>query len=567
MKLQSLAMKYVWVFFLGLMLLQGCTQKNSNLSKEVIDEMNLKRGQIITCGTPDLQFGSAEFKTACCDASKADFNLAVKLLHSFEYDEAEKAFAKVVDTDPDCAMAWWGIAMSNFHPLWSPPSPEELKKGARAVQVAQSLQTSPRETAYIEAIAAFYTDWETTDHRTRCLRFEKGMENVYSQYAEDKESVVFYTLALNAAADPTDKSFTKQKKAGALLQSLYPGQPNHPGIVHYLIHSYDSPELARQGLPAARHYATIAPSSAHALHMPSHIFTRLGLWDEGIRSNAASVASAQCYAEATGIKGHWDEEMHGLDYLMYAYLQKGDNDSAKIQLDYVKTIAHVEPVNFKVAYAFAAIPSRYVLENRLWKEAASLPVSPDFIPWKKFPWQQAIVHFARALGSVHTGKPVEARRELAQLHRLQDTLLSQKDAYKANQVAIQIRSAEAWILLSEGKNREALDAMQQAAAMEDSTEKHPVTPCEVLPAQELLADMLLQLNQPEQALKAYQADLQKRPNRFNALYGAGLAAEKAGQTQLAKTYFQQLLQIVGTARSNRPEILQSSQRLKAIAAR
>jgi tetratricopeptide (TPR) repeat protein len=552
--------------FIFLPAVQSCKQKNTSPSKELVNEINLKRGQVISCGPPDKQFGSVEFQMTCSEEVKEDFNLAIKLLHSFEYDEAEKVFANVIDKEPECAMAYWGVAMSNFHPLWTPPTEVELKKGAKAIQIALSLQKSKREAAYIAAIASFYMDWEVADHRTRCLKFEKGMETVYTNYPDDKEAAIFYALALNAAADPNDKSFIKQKKAGSILGALHPNEPNHPGIVHYLIHTYDYPELAQQGLPAARKYASIAPSSAHALHMPSHIFTRLGLWDECITSNVASVSSAQCYAEAAGIKGHWDEELHGLDYLVYAYLQKGENDSAKRQWDYLKTITEIYPVNFKVAYAYAAIPSRFVLENRMWQDAANLKVFPENFPWNNFPWQEAIVHFTRSIGSVHTNNLTAARDELKVLKRIYNTLVYQKDSYKANQVAIQMKTAEAWIRMKEGKNSEAFALMQLAADMEDKTEKHPVTPGEVIPAREFLGDMLLQLNQPAKALEAYEANLKKHPNRFNALYGAGLAAEKAGNVQKARLYFQHLVNVAGNAQSNRAEVIKSRQYLDGLSA-
>lgn len=552
--------------FILLVLLPFCGQKNNNPSKELISEINLKRGQVISCSPSDQRFGSVAFTTTCSEKVKEEFNLAIKLLHSFEYDEAEKAFAKVIDEKPGCAMAYWGVAMSNFHPLWTPPTEVELKKGAKAVQIAQSLSTSKREAAYIDAIAAFYQNWEKADHRTRCLNFEKAMEKVYTQYPDDTEAAVFYALALNAAADPNDQSFHKQKKAGAILQALYPGQPNHPGIAHYIIHTYDYPELAQQGLAAARTYASIAPSSAHALHMPSHIFTRLGLWDECIESNTASVSSAKCYAEAAGIKGHWDEELHGMDYLVYAYLQKGQNDTAKKHWDYLKTIDEVYPVNFKVAYAFAAIPSRYLLENRMWKDAAHLKESHPNFPWQNFPWQKAIIHYTRLLGFVHIGQINSAREELKELNRLHDVLNQQKDTYKANQVAIQMKAGEAWINLQEGKNSAALTLMQQAADMEDKTEKHPVTPGEVIPARELLGDMLLQMHKPNEALETYEADLQKHPNRFNALYGAGVAAEKSGDVQKATTYYQQLIKVVGDAQSERTEVDKVNKFLKRLSA-
>jgi hypothetical protein len=380
------------------------------------------------------------------------------------------------------------------------------------------------------------------------------MEKIYTEYPDDKEAAIFYSLALTGAADPADKSYTKQKKAGAILNALYLNEPEHPGIIHYIIHSYDNPELAALALPAARKYASIAPSSAHAQHMPSHIFIRLGLWDEAIHSNLVAAASAKCYGENTGIEGHWDEELHTLDYLVYSYLQKADNTLAKQQWDYLNSIRVVNPMNFKVAYAFAAIPARYVLENKMWKEAAALEIHEGNISWEKFPWQKAIYHFARLLGSVHTGHLDSARTELKTLNRLHDTLLAQKDAYKANQVQIQIKAAEAWILFKEGKNKEALELMKIAADMEDNTQKHSVTPGEVIPARELLGDMLLEMNKPEMALATYEADLKEHANRFNGLYGAGLAAERSNHPEKATAYYRQLTTISNSNSSDRPEI-------------
>ncbi|MEO6723314.1 MAG: tetratricopeptide repeat protein [Ferruginibacter sp.] len=551
------------LFISSLFITASCHIKNSGPSQEVIDAIDLKRGNVIVCGAPDKQFGAVAFDMSGSEKIKENFNLAIALLHSFEYDEAEKVFAKVIDAEPDCAMAYWGVAMSNFHPLWTPPTEAELKKGARAIEVAQSIQQkTKRETGYIDAIAAFYKDWNKVDHRTRSINFEKAMEKLHTEYPTDKEAAIFYALALDAAADPTDKSFRNQKKAGQILSGLYESEPNHPGVVHYIIHTYDYPELANLALPAARKYASIAPLSAHALHMSSHIFTRLGLWDEGIQSNLASVESAKCYAESAGIKGHWDEELHGLDYLVYSYLQKGDNNLAKKQWDYLQTINEVHPVTFKVAYAFAAIPSRYLLENKMWKEAANLEIHPQNFPWKNFPWQKAIVHFARLLGNVHIDNMDSARAELKQLNTIHDTLVAQKDTYKANQVQIQIKTAEAWIKLKEGKNDEALSLMNLAADMEDKTEKHPVTPGEVIPARELLADMLMQLNKPAEAFAAYEADLKRHANRFNALYGAGLAAEKSGDPKKAATYYHQLESNVGTVASKRPELIEVKKFMK-----
>ena len=521
----------------------------------LIKEMNLKRGAVISCGPADQQYGSLSFPLTGNEEVKTDFSLALKLLHSFEYDEAEKLFAGIIDKAPQTAMAYWGVAMSNFHPLWTPPTEAELKKGARAVAIADDIdKKTEREADYIAAIGSFYKDHQNTDHRSRCLQFEKSMDQLRLKYPDDKEAAIFYALALNAAADPADKTFARQIKAGDILNALYKEQPDHPGIVHYIIHSYDAPELAHKGLAAARRYASVAPSSAHALHMPSHIFTRLGLWQECIRANLASVNSARCYAESAGIKGHWDEELHGLDYLMYAYLQSGQNTMAEKQLAYLDSMQEVHPANFKVAYAFAAIPARYVLENRRWSEAANLKIPRKNFSWENFPWQTAMIHFTRTMGALNTGNLDMAKAELAEMKRLQDLLLQQKDAYKAGQVAIQIKTAEAWMLFKDGKREDALSQMQLAANLEDKTEKHPVTPGELIPASEWLGDLLLQMNKGEQALAAYEANLKKHPNRFNGLYGAALAAERSGNSEKAKVYYEQLMGIAEQADADRAEL-------------
>jgi tetratricopeptide (TPR) repeat protein len=444
--------------------------------------------------------------------------------------------------------------MCNFHPLWTPPTESELKKGTDAIEIAKALNpVSKRESDYIDAIAGYYKDWNKREHHARCVLFEKKMAKLYADYPDDKEAALFYALALDAAAEPTDKTYANQKKAGSILEALYPANPNHPGILHYLIHTYDYPGLAGLALPAARKYASIAPSSAHALHMPSHIFTRLGLWDESIKSNLVSIAAAKCYAESADIRGHWDEELHGMDYLVYAYLQKGENDAAKEQMRVLETIREVYPVNFKVAYAFAAIPSRYLLENKNWKEAATLQIHPVNFPWATFPWQEAIIHFTRIMGCAHLGNMDLARSELTKLELLRDTLKKQKDPYKTKQVEIQINTCEAWIKFYTEKKNEALDQMKLAADMEDSTEKHPVTPGQVIPARELLGDMLLETGQPEKALEAYEAELVINPNRFNGLYGAGLAAERSGNKAKAILYYRQLLTITDGVKCDRPE--------------
>ncbi|HZJ59770.1 MAG TPA: hypothetical protein VFD24_05815, partial [Chitinophagaceae bacterium] len=521
-----------------------------------IGSLDLKRGEIVACGPQDGEiFGSVSFTASVPDSLKKDFNIAIALLHSFEYNESEKMFAKVIDGSPGCAMAYWGIAMSNFHPLWAPPTQAELEKGAKAIDLARSItDKTKRESDYIEALAKFFENARQVDHRSRVLSFENAMEQLYKTYPSDIESAIFYALALNAAADPTDKTYTKQKKAVSILNPIFQREPLHPGIAHYIIHNCDYPALAELALPAARKYASIAPASAHAQHMPSHIFTRLGLWDECILSNLVSVSAAQCYASKAKIKGHWDEELHGLDYLVYAYLQKGDDQQAKQQADYLQTIREVYPVNFKTAYAFAAIPARYALERKMWREAASLSLNPTNFPWQDFPWQESIIHFARSLGAVHLNNINEAKAELENLRSLHNNLLNGSDKQQETQVAVQIKSIEAWIEYKQKNDKKALELMKEAADLEDRSEKHPVTPGEVIPARELYGEMLLEMNKPTLALENFELDLKTHPNRFNALYDAGIAAEKTGNKEKATVFYKKLIEISDPKNCKRTEV-------------
>lgn len=533
----------------------SCTKvKNQEQLNSDLKSLDLTRGDIALCGSGSGQFGTVAFSLSCSEAVQKDFNLATALLHSFEYTEAEKVYARIIDKDPACVMAYWGAAMCSFHPLWEPPSEQDLQKGSRIIALARSLieDTSSRESYYLEAVATIYDQWENLDYRTRLLKFEMACEKIFQNYAEDSEAAIFYSLALRSAADPMDKSFTKQKKAGEILNRVLAREPNHPGVTHYIIHTFDYPELAEKALPAARQYASIAAASAHAQHMPSHIFTRLGLWDEAIQSNRASVSAAQCYAENMGMKGPWDEELHGLDYLVYALLQKGEDGKAKEEVDYARAMKNVYPQNFKVAYSFAAMPARYSLERKDWEEASRLKLAPTDVPWQQFPWERASIHFARLLGSVHTNAVAEARLELKQLQRIHEELTLSKETYRASLVLIQVRASEGWIKWADGDKEEALQLLMEAADMEDSTEKHPVTPGEIVPARELLADMYMELGEPSKAFEAYQANLKKHPNRFNGLYGAGLAAERSGNIREAIYYYNQLLSIA--SESTRPEI-------------
>ncbi|HEX5168050.1 MAG TPA: hypothetical protein VFW11_02670 [Cyclobacteriaceae bacterium] len=548
-------------YILTFITLLSCSERKFQRELAAID---LDRGEITLCGSGVNQFGEVSFNLGFSEQVKSDFNLATALLHSFEYTEAEKVFAKIIDEDPKCVMAYWGVAMANFHPLWAPPTAAELQKGAKIIALGRSLikDKSTSESDYIEAIATIYDQYDLLDHQTRLTKFENASRKVFEKYPSDYEAAIFYALALDAAADPSDKTFKNQKEAGKILNDIFSKAPNHPGVAHYIIHNYDYPELAELALPAARKYAAIASASAHAQHMPSHIFTRLGLWDEAIASNINSVDAATCYAQGAGMKGHWDEELHGMDYLTYAYLQKTEDEKALEQLAYLATIKEVFPVNFKCAYAFAAMPARYAVERKDWLFACRLELAPANFPWEKFLWEKANIHFARLLGAVHTNQADFAKAELANLYSIHSTLAQQNEKYKANLVLIQVKTAEGWINLENGKRQEAVKLTREAADMEDATAKHPVTPGEIIPARELLGDMLMEIGDYRNAFHEYEADLKRHPNRFNGLYGAGLAAERSGRADQAKTYYEQLLVLAGASASERPQLLHARTFLK-----
>jgi len=539
------------------MFLFNCAGRNDqDQFNAALKDLGLEKGEITLCGSGTDQFGSVAFSLSCSEKVRPDFNLATALLHSFEYTEAEKVFAKVIEEDPECVMAYWGAAMCSVHPMWMPPNADDLQKGSKIIALARPIvvDKSSRESDYIEAIATIYDQWNTLDYRARLLKFEKAMEAIFERYPEDKEAAIFYGLALGASADPKDKTFSNQRKAGDILNAIYVDEPNHPGIAHYIIHNYDYPELAEKALPAARKYAAIAPASAHAQHMPSHIFIRLGLWDEAILSDKNSVSSAQCYVRNTGAEGHWDEELHGLDYLTYSYLQKASDDKALEQVRYLGTIKKVFPENFKVAYAFVAIPARYALERKDWSAASKLELQPIDFPWDKFPWERSNLNFCRLLGAAHSNKLDDARRELAQLQSIYEVLNQMNDGYKANFVLIQMKSGEAWIKFREGKKDQAIKLMTEAADMEDATAKHPVTPGEIIPARELLGDMYLEAGDFARSLAAYEADLARHSNRFNGLYGAARAAKESGDTKAANQFYGRLLAATGSSASDRPQM-------------
>ena len=544
-------------YFIVLFLLSIIACKNNKPKPfPELASLDLLRGELLLCSSEP--FGEVNFSLSCNYETRATFDLALSLLHSFEYAEAEKAFVKVIDADPECAMAYWGVAMSIYHGLWAPPGPDELLKGSKLLDIAESLPKSKRAEQYIDAIRIFYKDWQTIDHGTRVSLYEKKMEQIYSSNRDDTEAAVFYALAIRAAADPNDKTYAKQLKSGKILEDLFIEKPNHPGIAHYIIHNYDYPELAKKGLTTARRYAEIAPASAHAQHMPSHIFTRLGLWQESIDTNINSASSAVCYAESIDPEANWAAEIHAVDYLVYAHLQMGDNQKAAEQLKEMQTVKDVFPKDdFAATYALTAMPVRMALENKNWEEAANLELPSIDFPWKKLHWEKAMFHFGKALGYSHTGDIKSAETELQTLKTLHQNLLETREAYKAGQVNIQVNASQAWIEFAKGNNDQALAHMKNAALLESETSKHPVTPGEVLPADELLGDMLLALNKPAEALAAYELNLKGHPNRFNGLYGAAVASKQSGNLEKAKLYFSQLIELTKNSNSDRKEIIEA----------
>ena len=509
---------------------------------------------------PSEKLGEVNFTVSCNPQAQRQFNRAVAWLHSFEYEEAEKAFSEVTATDPRCGMGYWGIAMSNYHSIWAPPTTTELKKGSSAIEKAKIVGArTGRERDYIAAIEVFYKDSDKLDHRTRTLAYSKAMEQLYRRYPSDTEAGVFYALTLIATGMmANDKSYASEKKAAQILNRVLAREPRHPGVTHYLIHSYDYPALAQLALPAARSYAKIAPASAHARHMPSHIFTRLGLWQEAIQSNLDAKAAARDFAVRNGMSGTWDEQFHAMDYLAYAYLQGAQDKHALGILDELNKIRRAEPETFKVAYAVTAIPARYTLERRRWDEAAKLTLPPGTLgafPWQRFRWAEAHIHLARAIGAARTGDTASARQDVEKLVAIREELVEVKGGYDwAKQVEIERQVASAWVAHAEGKEEESLRLMRAAAELDDATEKHPVTPGAILPAREQLGELLLELKQPLAALQEFETSLLSAPNRFNGLYGAARAARLAADQKRAKTYYGKLLSLCRQADSMRPEI-------------
>ena len=505
---------------------------------------------------PPQRVGDVTFATSCSPSVKQDFNRGVALLHSFWFSAAIDTFSSIVAKDPACAMAHWGTAMSWWgNPFGGYRSPKALAAGQAAAEKARSANPkTPREADYVDAVAQLYKDFETVDQRTRTVAYEKAMERVAAKYTDDPEARIFYALALDQTALPTDRTYANQLKAAAILERELPAQPDHPGIAHYIIHSYDVPALADKAVAAAHRYAKIAPAAPHALHMPSHTFTRVGAWQDSIDTNIASADAAR-KANARG------EELHAMDYMTYAYLQTGQDKAVQTMLTKIPEIAAVfDPTKVQGAapgsagiFALAAMPARWALERRDWKTAASLQPSPS-----QFPHTEAITYFARALGASHTGALDDARASVTALQQISDKLAAANEAYWAEQVRIQHDGAAAFLALAEGRKDEAVKLMTEAAVREDATEKNAVTPGPIAPARELLGEMLLEMKRPADALREFQATMKKEPNRFRAVYGAAKAASLAGDKASARKYYADLLKIAAKADTpGRPELAEA----------
>ena len=516
--------------------------------------------------------GKVEFPVSCTPTVQPEFVRGVALLHSFFYEEARRIFTAVAAQDPKCAMAEWGIAMTWWHPIWTPPTPDEMKAGKAAIEKAMGMTaSSERERGFITALNVYYNAPEgpktepigqschgPVGPRDRVVAYEKAMRQLAEKYPDDFEVQAFYAFAVLAVgyATPTDTTLTNQLQAAALLEKLWKKNPNHPGVVHYLIHSYDYPSLAERGLPAARSYASIAPWVPHALHMPSHIFTRLGMWEESIASNRSSANASRAYAAMRHRDATEAEELHALDYMAYSYLQEGKDAKTKEIVDFVATVRKTNPeLEFSAAYALAAIPARYALERNAWSDAATLTV-PTLPHWVPFPSFEGLIEYSHALGRAHAGDIEGARKAIDRMQQLRDSSTDPRIDYFKKHLDLQIQAATAWVTYSEGKKDEAVSLLRRAAEAEDILGKHPVSPGALVPAREQLGDLLLTLGQPKEAEREFEAALRIYPGRFRGLYGAAQAAERTGDKDKANRYYAKLREQTAQADGSRGEIAQ-----------
>src|SRR5437762_3933367 len=497
--------------------------------------------------------GRVRFATSCNAAARTEVERGVAYLHSFWYEKAAETFAAAAAADSGCAMAFWGQAMSVLHPLWTPPSSADARAALGVIDRGLARATTTRERGYLAAIRAYYADYDRTDPKARLVRYALAMDSVRRRSPSDTEAAIFYALALIAVgqANATDTTFTYQKRADSILEPLFRREPRHPGLAHYLIHTNDVPQLAPLGLYAARRYAEIAPDVPHAQHMPSHIFTRLGLWDDAIASNHRSAAAARQFEEERHLNALWDQRGHAWDYMVYAYLQQGRDGEAKRVVDEAARVTAGYPVgSLTNAYALAAIPARYALERGSWAEATTLPVRPSS-EWRA---SEALTHFAHALGAARTGDTTLARSEVLALAEIDsaEAAAGGAHAYWSGQVRIQRLAAGAWLARAAGDGADAVRQARAAADLEDGTQKHPVTPGAVLPARELLGDLLLELGRPAEAAQAYAASLAQQRGRARSLFGAARVAELAGDAVTARARYQDYLTQLQKGDGTRP---------------
>jgi hypothetical protein len=506
------------------------------------------------------KLGTVHFATSCNEAAQTEFNRAVALLHSFQFSRAIEGFDAVLREDPTCGIAYWGIALSDWSNPFAPGAKDksQLQAGHESAERGKTVGAkTERERAYIAAAGKLYNDYESTPQRARLVAYRDAMADVAAKYPEDHEAQIFYALALAASEDPADKTYADRLKAGAILEKLFQEEPTHPGLAHYIIHTYDVPALADRALVAARRYSEIAPDAPHALHMPSHTFTRTGYWQESIDSNIAAAAAARR-------EGQTAEELHASDYEIYAYLQTGQDEAAGRIVNSLPEIAsRFDPKAVLSGagppaagyFALAAIPARYALEREDWKQAAKLAVRET-----PFPYTDAMTWFARGLGAARMGQAAQANESATALQQIRERLFKVNENYWALQVEIQELAVRAWAALAAGKKEEALRQMKSAAEMEDGTEKSAITPGPLAPARELLGEMLLQMNQPAQALEQFEATLKNEPGRFRALYGAAHAAQLSGNRDASQRYFRELLKVCAHAdKPGRPELADAAQ--------
>ena len=514
--------------------------------------------------------GKVEFPVSCAPAVQFEFARGVALLHSFFYEEARRVFALVAERDPKCAMAQWGIAMTWWHPIWTPPTPDEMSAGKAAIEKAIAMNAgTDRERGFITALNVYYNTPDSSTAgtvgqschgpvgpRDRVIAYEKAMRRLRDKYPDDFEIQTFHAFAVLAVgyATPDDTSLSKQLEAAAILEKLWKQNESHPGVVHYLIHCYDYPALAQRGLAAAQSYDSIAPWVPHALHMPSHIFTRLGMWNESIAANRASAEASRAYAAMRHRDATEAEELHALDYLAYSYLQEAQDTEAKKIVDLAASVRKTNPeLEFSAAYALAAIPTRYAFERNDWAAAAALTV-PNLPHWSSFPFMEALIEYGRALGRAHTGDLDGARKAIARMRELRDATKDRKFDYFKDHLDLQMQAASAWVAASEGKKNEAIQMLRQAANAEDILGKHPVSPGAFVPIREQLGGLLLELGQSKEAQREFEAALKIYPGRFRGLYGAARAAEQTGDKEDASRYYAKLTAQTAKSGSSRDEL-------------